>query len=55
MDLKHIDPEFTQEQISGSVCESSYSGNSILKDATFNGFSYVSESTLENYKNFSTY
>jgi hypothetical protein len=52
MDLKHIDPEFTQENISGSVYGSLTSNKN--KDTTFNGFTFVSDYNLNNYQNFSS-
>ena len=51
MDLQHIDPEFTQERVSGSVYGSCTSNSN--KDNTFNGFSYVPDCNLNNYPNLS--
>jgi hypothetical protein len=47
-DLKNIDPEFTQEPVSGSVAES-YVGVNSTKDLTFSGFTYVSESNMSKF------
>ena len=46
-DLKHIDPEFTQETISDSL-DNSVDENGI-KDPAFAGFSYVQQSNLDIY------
>ena len=48
-DLRNIDPEFTQENISGSIYINDSSSNSNNKDNTFDGFSYEPDSILNNY------
>ena len=54
MDLRNIDPEFTQENISCSVYDSSSITNNNPTDTTFSGFSYVPDHNLNNFSNFTS-
>jgi hypothetical protein len=45
-DLKHIDPEFTREQISSSLGKSLTSSNHNGQNSAFSGFTYVPEMNL---------
>ena len=44
-DLRHIDPEFTREQVPASLGHSLVA-NSYINSTDFNGFTYVNQSNL---------
>lgn len=47
-DLKHIDPEFTQEQVPASLGQSLVSScRNLQGGSAFNGFTYIPDSNLK--------
>lgn len=46
-DLKHIDPEFTQEQVSASLGKSLVSSCRNFQNSAFTGFTYIPDSNLK--------
>ena len=48
-DLKHIDPEFTREQVSSSLGKSLISSYRNGQNSAFSGFTYVPEKNLNQF------
>ena len=46
-DLKHIDPEFTQEQVPASLGQSLVSSYRNFQSSAFTGFTYVPDSNFK--------